>query len=47
MTTTALSIALILGAMAGLNGAGAQSAVDYDADDDVGLVGDRSGMRYT
>ena len=30
----ALSIAVMLGAMAGLNGVGAQSAVDYDADDD-------------
>ena len=34
---TALSIALMLGAMAGLNGVAAQSAVDYDADDD-GLI---------
>ena len=35
--TAALSIALMLGAMAGLNGVAAQSAVDYDADDD-GLI---------
>ena len=34
---TALSIALVLAAMAGLNGVAAQSAVDYDADDD-GLI---------
>ena len=34
---TALSIALMLGVMAGLNGVAAQSAVDYDADDD-GLI---------
>lgn len=30
----ALSIVPMLGAMAGLNGVGAQSAADYDADDD-------------
>ena len=34
---TALSIALVLGAMARLNGVAAQSAVDYDTDDD-GLI---------
>lgn len=32
-----ITTVLILGVMAGLNGAGAQSAVDYDADDD-GLI---------
>ena len=33
----ALTVALMLGAMAGLNDVGAQSAVDYDTDDD-GLI---------
>lgn len=33
----ALTVALLLGATAGLNGVAVQSAVDYDADDD-GLI---------
>ena len=35
--TAALSIALVIGAMAGLNIVSAQSPVDYDTDDD-GLI---------